>query len=145
MVRVIMLIAHLQTTVLPVAFDIYELMRLAQVAEKYGVYHVLRGHITEWTASYRLKMFDDGFEEWLWIAYHFGLEDDYLTLADRLTFSCRTNETNELVTAYGRVLKGIFPERSLRRCFLVQTRPLLELITSFTNFFKTSSKNDGTG
>lgn len=96
-IRLIMLVGHLQSTKIPPKLDLNELIRLAQVVERYEVGHILLPYLDAWLAPHREKMFDAGYEEWLFISYHFGLEEDYLLLANHLVLNCRTDNQCELL------------------------------------------------
>lgn len=87
-IRMIMHLAHVQFNKLPEKLDFKEIVRLAEVAERYAVQHMLAHHIDGWIAPYRDRLLDPGYEEWLYIAYQFGFETEYLELAKHLALHC---------------------------------------------------------
>ncbi|KAH7392623.1 hypothetical protein BKA66DRAFT_567951 [Pyrenochaeta sp. MPI-SDFR-AT-0127] len=97
MIRLIMLIAHLQSMKLPQDLDLNELVRLALVVERYKVGHILSPYLDAWLAPHRQNMFDPGYEQWLFVTYHFGLEEEYLLLANHLVLHCHMDEDFDLV------------------------------------------------
>jgi hypothetical protein len=113
-----MSIAHLQFQQLPDHLDFPEIVRLAEAAERFDMHHLLAAHIGRWVSPYRSKLMHKGYEEWLFVAYHFGYEDEYLNLAKYLAMNCRIGEGGVLL-APGKddALTGLFPSRALGLLF----------------------------
>ncbi|KAL0257921.1 hypothetical protein SLS55_007089 [Diplodia seriata] len=99
-------IAHLRFDRLsrnPLPFD--QLRALATLTDKYGATIMLRPWIKDWVGSlWGFGDWDAGQEEWLMIAWEYGYEDKFETLARDLTRYSGANEDGKLVTHAGRVL-----------------------------------------
>jgi hypothetical protein len=109
-----MCIAHLEFQQLPEQLDFPEIVRLAEVAARFDMHHLLGAHIGRWLAPYRQKLMQRGYEEWLFVAYQFGYEDEYLNLAKYLAMNCRVGERGELVGPESDdALSGLFPAKAL--------------------------------
>ncbi|CAO2651057.1 Nn.00g093540.m01.CDS01 [Neocucurbitaria sp. VM-36] len=124
MIRLIMLIAHHQYAKLPRQLDLHELVRLASTVERYNVSRILMPHLEVWLAPHRHRIYEPGYEQWLYVAYHFGLEEEYLGLANHLVLHCRTDVQKYLLSSLGCLLMGRFPPQTLHiikrlRCKLI--------------------------
>ncbi|KAL1624916.1 hypothetical protein SLS54_003640 [Diplodia seriata] len=99
-------IAHLRFDRLsrnPLPFE--QLRALATLTDKYGATIMLRPWIKDWVGSlWGFGDWDAGQEEWLMIAWEYGYEDKFETLARDLTRYSGANEDGKLVTHAGRVL-----------------------------------------
>lgn len=114
-VRLIMHIAHLQFTKLPRTLDFPELVHLADVAARYEAHSLLVNNIHSWLEPYLGRLLDPGYEEWLFIAYQFGYEAEYLELAKHLALHCRVDPSRTWLLAPGteHILEGKFPVDTL--------------------------------
>jgi hypothetical protein len=113
-IRIYMYIAHLQFQQLPDEMDFPEIVRLAEAAERFEMHHLLAAHIGRWLAPYRSKLLHKGYEEWLYVAYQFGYQDEYLNLAKYLAMNCAVDEAGKLVAPESDgLLTGLFPPKAL--------------------------------
>ncbi|KAL1643530.1 hypothetical protein SLS58_004890 [Diplodia intermedia] len=103
---VLLNIAHLRFDRLsrnPPPFD--QLRALATLTDKYGATIMVRPWIKDWVGSlWGFGDWDTGQEEWLMIAWEYGHEDKFETLARDLTRYSGANEDGKLVTHAGRIL-----------------------------------------
>lgn len=114
--RLIMWIVHRQFHRLPLGLTVDELVRLGKAVGRYNVRPILITHLQKWLARYRRPdKFRPGHEEWLYVAFQFGLEKDYIDVADYLVLSCQINEENRLLTTRGPIPWGTFPPLALRQ------------------------------
>ncbi|KAF2470750.1 uncharacterized protein BDR25DRAFT_32270 [Lindgomyces ingoldianus] len=125
----VMQVAHLQFKQLPDTLEYRQLLELALISHRYKTNHVLIPFLPKWTRPYQDKFLNDGMEEWMFIAYQFGYEDDYLMLAKHLTLHCTLNEDGSLIAPSGKPLKGHFPPGALRRIMSARQK----LLQSFLN------------
>ena len=113
-----MCIAHLEFQQLPEQLDFPEIVRLAEVAARFDMQHLLAAHIGRWLAPYLPKLMQKGYEEWLFVAYQFGYEEEYLSLAQYLAMNCRVGESGELLApGSDEALTGPFPPKALGLLF----------------------------
>ncbi|KAJ4331936.1 hypothetical protein N0V95_009777 [Ascochyta clinopodiicola] len=113
--RLIMHIAHLQFTKLPKQLDFQDIVHLADIAARFDAHGLVVSHIDAWLAPYRDRLLHPGYEEWLFIAYEFGYETEYLELAKHLAIRCRVDPSGNclLVPGIGGLLEGKFPVDTL--------------------------------
>jgi hypothetical protein len=119
-------IAHTDTANLPVRLSLDEIIRLAQVAERYDLNHLLVGYLEPWLAPHRQRITERGYEHWLYVAWQLGLEKDYLFLADYLAVNCAINEQKKLlIPSTDRLFIGHFPRNALRKFDAIDMRTSL--------------------
>ena len=95
--RLIMLVAHLDSARLPAQLGLSELVRLAETSERYNVSRILVPYLDSWLAPHRERIKDPGYEQWLVVAYYFGLEKDYLQLSDYFVLNCQIDSEGNLL------------------------------------------------
>ncbi|XPS71856.1 hypothetical protein M3J09_004033 [Ascochyta lentis] len=113
--RLIMHVAHLQFTKLPKSLDFQDIVHLADIAARFDAHGLVASHIDAWVAPYHGRLLHPGYEEWLFIAYHFGYETEYLRLAKHLAVHCRVDPSGRWLLAPSTdvVLEGKFPADTL--------------------------------
>ena len=117
MIRLLMIIAHSRFEIVPQTLELHELVRLARSVERYGIGSLVVPFIDGWLAPHRERYMEAGYEQWLYVAYQFGLEDDYLTLADHFVRNCRINQQYCLLApTTGFVMTGQYPENAISKC-----------------------------
>ncbi len=132
MMRLVMLVAHLDSARLPSKLDLEELVRLAQLAERYNVSRILTPYLENWLAPHRKRTMDLGYEQWLCVAWCFSLESDYILLADFFVLNCKIDAEGSL----------LHPASNLRTYRCEQSVPpvlILELALVFTEHFPPSN------
>jgi hypothetical protein len=110
--------AHDNLEALPSRLSLEELIQLALVAERYDLNHVLIGHIGPWLAPHRQRIlqcgYGQGYEQWLYVAWQFGLKKDYLKLADYFAVHCAVNLQEQLLIPNSdRPIAGHLPDNAL--------------------------------
>jgi len=106
-VAVILNIAHVQPRALPKTLTLCEVVNLALICQRYNLNVLLIGYLDKWIAPHRKKILEPGYEVWLFVAWQFGLEDDFLQLANHLAMNCTLNEKKQLLNpTTGRVIEG---------------------------------------
>jgi hypothetical protein len=107
-------IVHWNTRMLPQTLTLDELVHLAQLADRYDLNHILINYLDLWLAPHRERILEPGYEQWLYVAWQFGLEEDYLRLANHLTINCAVNAKGQLVPPTSKKpIQGIFPPNAL--------------------------------
>lgn len=115
-VRLVLCIAHLQYDKLPKKLDFQELVRLAEVAERYELNPILLPHVKPWLQHYISRLLEPGYEQWLYIAWQFGFEEEFLKLACHLALRCAVNDGGQLlIPTTDQVVEGRFPKGVLRK------------------------------
>ncbi|OCK85714.1 hypothetical protein K432DRAFT_268349, partial [Lepidopterella palustris CBS 459.81] len=103
---ILLRIAHLKHADLPATLTFQQLIHLAVVTDKYNavgtVKPFLDAHLAPYTDYSTFLL--PGHEEWLFVAWTFGLNDHFTTLVKHLIRHCRTDEDNKLVNGEGDVL-----------------------------------------
>jgi hypothetical protein len=101
---------------LPKTLDFEQIVQLAIIAERYDLNHLLIGHVDSWLAPYHACLLKASFEEWLFVAWQFGLEDHYLTLANHLAMNCQVDENFAILELESKLpIIGHFPPNTLCR------------------------------
>jgi hypothetical protein len=90
-----------------------QLVDLAVTSKRYATNRLLIPFLSHWTAPYRERFLEPGKEEWLFIAYQFGYEEDYRKLAKYLSLHCRADEHGNLIGTGGKLISGVFPEGAI--------------------------------
>ncbi|OAK98057.1 hypothetical protein IQ06DRAFT_349783 [Phaeosphaeriaceae sp. SRC1lsM3a] len=75
----------------------HEIKNIAHIAHRYDLNHILIGYLDKWLEPHFAHLLDYDYEEWLYVAWQFGLEEQYLTLANHLAVHCEINDRNELL------------------------------------------------
>ncbi|KAH7399040.1 hypothetical protein DE146DRAFT_519923 [Phaeosphaeria sp. MPI-PUGE-AT-0046c] len=117
----ILSIVHGSTHRLPLELTFHEIEGIAHVAHRYDLNHVLIGYLDKWLEPHLPSLLEIDYEDWLYVAWQFGLEDQYLTLANYLAVNCEINSQNELLvpsTSACRLLPDMFPPHTI---FLIHT------------------------
>jgi hypothetical protein len=118
-IRLVLLIAHLQSQKLPKRLSLAELVSLAKVAERYDLNHILISYLDTWLAPHRARLLETGYEQWLYVAWQFGLEDDFLELATYLAVNCWVNSNGALLVPTTQdLVTDTFPPQILCKCIL---------------------------
>lgn len=112
--HLVLCIAHHATSKLPKELAFYQLERLAHITDRYDLNHIVGRYLDDWIEPHRANLTKSGFENWLYIAWQFGLEAEYLTLANHLAVHCEVNRDDMLITSTGQTLDPkVFLRRSI--------------------------------
>jgi hypothetical protein len=120
----IMRIVHSKFNVVAQSLSFRQLVDLAVTSERYKMNQILIPFLPRWSMPYRQSILEPGKEEWLFVAYQFGYEEDYRLLAKHMAWNCRVDKLGYLVNSAGNVITGIFPEKALRMFVLHPFCPL---------------------
>lgn len=103
-------IAHLQYSTLPIALTFEQLDQLAILCDKYDTVTLVRPWLEKWVTT-ELKSFAGlpGYERWLFVAYTLGFTELFEKTATFLVFNCKTNKSGQCLTAIATPLAGDFP------------------------------------
>lgn len=77
-------IGHFKTKALPKDISFQELYQLAIVCDKYDTVSVVRPYFDKWAEVYTALVEEPGYEEWMLIAWTFGMKDVYLKITNCL-------------------------------------------------------------
>jgi hypothetical protein len=105
----IMRIVHSQFKEVAQNLTFRQLIDLALTSQKYATNRVLIPFLSKWTEPYRQKILEPGKEEWLFVAYQFGYENDFRILAKHLALNCRVDEEGKLIGTSGKHISGVTP------------------------------------
>jgi hypothetical protein len=94
--RIFLYIAHAQPTKLPQRLSLDELVQLARVAQRYSLNHLVVGYLDNWIRPHRNRILDPEYR-WLYMAWQFGLDQDYRYLALHLAQNCPVNTEGRFV------------------------------------------------
>jgi hypothetical protein len=102
-IRLCLYIAHLSFAKLPKYLSLDDLVNLARVAERYDLNHLIPfAHLENWMAPHSKRLLQPGYEPWLYVAWQFGLEEDFRQLATHLAVTCQVDDRGELLSPTGR-------------------------------------------
>jgi hypothetical protein len=110
MLLLLLKIAHLQFQGFDhLELEYHQLLELALICRRYDTNKVLGPFLGKWTDPYRQIIFNHGMEEWMYVAWQFGFEDDYLLLARHFALDCTIDTDLQLIAPSGKPLHGWFP------------------------------------
>lgn len=115
-IRILLQIATHEYTKLPKTLAFAEIVRLAEVAARWDCHKMLATFVEGWIAPYHDKLFRPGYEQWLYVAYEFGYEQEYLDLSRYFALHCSINSQDRLIGRDGYLLeqRWTFPFHTLR-------------------------------
>ena len=111
-------IAHLKFKDLPDTLSFRDLYHLAVVCEKYDAVGAFRPFWDRYGAPHLSYVGEVGYEEWLYIAWTFGIEDVYMKVMSKLVSETCMIEEN--LSRAGRRLEPILPLYAVGESFLQQ-------------------------
>lgn len=134
-IRLILYIAHHHFSKLPEELDFKDIVRLVEVSQRYNTMHLPQPYLKHWLSLYTNKLYDPGFEEWLYIGRHvLHASRAYIQVAQHLKLHCWTGDDGELLMPGSeKPITGLFPPRALRKLLL------LNLKDTRTHFWQTKS------
>jgi hypothetical protein len=106
---ILLWIAHLHFNKVPARLEFEELVAVAVLTDKYQATQMVSPWLSGWVGNLRGTVCNDGYEEWLWIAWEFGLADIFKDVANKLFWESRTNANGDCVTARGKILTENMP------------------------------------
>jgi hypothetical protein len=110
----VMKIAHYDFNGLFSTLDFGQILAMALISYSFQTNRLLVPFLANWAIPHKKKILDTGYEQWLFIAWQFGFEDDYLKLSKHLATHCKVDEEGQLLSLAGdTVLTGHFPEGAL--------------------------------
>ena len=107
--KLLLWIAHLHFNKVPARLEFEELVAVAVLTDKYQATRMISPWLSGWVANLKDTVYKDGYEEWLWIAWEFGLADIFKKVANKLFWQSRTNANGDCVTARGKILAENMP------------------------------------
>jgi hypothetical protein len=120
-IAIILFIAHLKFQALPERLPLRALLNLADVAERYNLNHLLMGTLNNWLEPHREKITRPHYHAfWMRVAWQFGLEEDYLQVAQHLALHCGVDRNGNLMVPESR------PEDRKRVKFVQSSRVVFE-------------------
>lgn len=111
----IMLALHCRNDMVPVSPAFKNLLELAIVCDKYDCQGGVMLWVDIWTAAWKPRMLEKGYEEWLFVAWVFGIKEGFDTLSRKVILESYIDPADgELKSAGGMRLRGlIIPESVL--------------------------------
>lgn len=108
---ILLWIAHLHFNKVPIHLEFKELVAVTVLTDKYQATRMVSPWFSGWVENLRHTVCKDGHEEWLWIAWEFGLADIFADVANKLFWESRTNANGDCVTASGKILAENMPPK----------------------------------
>ncbi|KAF2866174.1 hypothetical protein BDV95DRAFT_599183 [Massariosphaeria phaeospora] len=126
MMLLLMRVAHLKFNTVTLDLSFEQLLQLALICNRYECTEVLRPFHEKWSSLHREKILQPGFEQWMFVAYQFGYEEDYVRIANHLAMNCRVNPIGELLVPGSdtQKLEGHFPPNALQCIQFVRSKTL---------------------
>jgi hypothetical protein len=117
----ILYIARLRFDKVPSQLEFHQLLSIAVLTDKYQATHIVRPWLPAWIKHLEHLVGQDGYEEWLWIAWEFGLADFFERVANRLVLESGTNANEQCLTTSGKPLDQNMPPDVIGRNDSYQT------------------------
>jgi hypothetical protein len=112
---IILQILHYKFNSLPKEMTLQQIIELAQICDKYDLVSIVGPWLPAWTSPYpkgmNLKEWLIGNENWLYVAWVFGYEDDFKKLTDDMT---------SLIVQRGDGSKWFLGENCIKKNFLIE-------------------------
>jgi hypothetical protein len=108
-------IAHLKFKDLPNTLSFQNLYQLAVVCDKYDAVGPIRPFWDKYGAPFLSNIEEAGYEEWLFIAWTFGIEDVCIKVMNKLILE--TNTTAGILARAGKSLEPIVPPDAIGKSF----------------------------
>ncbi|KAF2792465.1 hypothetical protein K505DRAFT_362874 [Melanomma pulvis-pyrius CBS 109.77] len=110
----VMKIAHGDFTGLVGILNFKQTLDLALISHRFQTNQLLIPFLRFWAFHHKPKILQRGYEQWLFIAYQFGFEDDYLKLSQHLALHSKVDKGGRLLNlGGGGILMGTFPANAL--------------------------------
>lgn len=106
---ILLWIAHLHFNKVPTRLEFEELLAVAVLTDKYQATRMVSPWLSDWIENLKDTVCKDGYEEWLWIAWEFGLANIFEDVVTKLFWESRTNVNGDCVTASGKILDENMP------------------------------------
>jgi hypothetical protein len=129
-----MRIAHSQFGKIAPTLSFRQIVDLAITSQRYATNRVLIPFLSRWTAPFRQKILQPRKEEWLFVAYQFGYEEDYRRLAKYMAVNCRVDRHGNLLSADGKVVQGKFPDGAIRKFSPLSPSQILQRLLPSTRY-----------
>lgn len=100
-------IAHCQFRKIPSILEFKSILDVAVLCDKYDCVGLVKPWLALWLAKEKTEYEEPGHEEWLYIAWVFGLENIFQAWAIKLIKEMTTKDKGESLTSTGE----IFPSR----------------------------------
>jgi hypothetical protein len=108
---IVLYIAHLKVHKVPKTLPMYQLVQVATVCDKYDTVAICRPYVSEWVKLFlsdnaavvtnhgaeKFYLFH-GNEQWLWIAWVFGYQEEFARLANKLRLTIWTDRNGSCFT-----------------------------------------------
>ncbi|KAF1916932.1 hypothetical protein BDU57DRAFT_250426 [Ampelomyces quisqualis] len=133
--HIILSIAHLTTANIPQSIRLETAFFLARIAQRYDLNHLLIGYIDAWIRPHNNSITKIGCEQWLYIAWQFGLDVYYTKLANHLALHCQVDEHNALLKPGSEeaFTADDFPPRALFVIHATRTKHITALLDTLTH------------
>jgi len=110
MMAQIMKIAHNKFTNFIPVLDFSQTLKISLICCRFQMNHLIMPFLKHRAFHHKAEILRPGYEQWLFVAYQFGIEDDYLKLSKHLAVNCRVDQKGELFNLAGdATLEGHFP------------------------------------
>lgn len=102
-------IVHLQFNKIPSRLEFDTILNVAILCDKYDCVGVVKPWLPLWLVNEDTQCDKPGYEEWLFIAWVFGREKLFGSLAKKLLREMKTNDEGESLASTGEVLSSQMP------------------------------------
>ena len=106
---IILLASHLKFHLLPSSIDFKNLFHLCILGDKYDCIRVLKPWLTDWMSPWTDYLAYAGYEEWAFITWAVGEEEDFEEAINAILWSCKTNDSKQCLASSGMVLDDKLP------------------------------------
>ena len=100
---VILLALHCRDEKVPVNPTFKDLVELAIVCDKYDCRGGVLSWVDTWTAAWKPRMFESGYEEWLFVAWVFGIKEGFDKLSKQVILESYIDPAGGELTSAGGV------------------------------------------
>ena len=102
-------IAHLQFSKVPSTLTFESLLDVAILYDKYDCVGLVGPWLSLWLSNEETQSKEQGYEEWLFIAWVFGREKTFKELATKLTHEVKINAKGDCLTSTGEIFPSQMP------------------------------------
>lgn len=114
--ELILMALHHRYLELPQKIEFKVLVEVAAVCEKYMLHVPLAPVAGMWAAPWKAEAFEKGYEDWLLVAWVFGVDDMFKNISKHIALNLAVTPENGLVTHDGKRLHQAIPESVTGEC-----------------------------
>ncbi|MCJ1368297.1 hypothetical protein MMC16_007439 [Acarospora aff. strigata] len=136
-------IAHLQFSKVPSTLTFESLLDVAILYDKYDCVGLVGPWLSLWLSNEETQSKEQGYEEWLFIAWVFGREKTFKELATKLTHEVKINAKGDCLTSTGEIFPSQMPPDIIESILDIRqatVKALLNVLYDYVDRFESNKE-----